>query len=53
MSALRREVNGTDVVSEIRSLASPLAGADDLDPLVDRVATVPFRLHRRGLARHP
>jgi erythromycin esterase-like protein len=42
MSALRREVNGADVVSEIRSLASPLAGADDLDPLVDRVAAARF-----------
>ena len=31
--------SGADAVSEIRSLASPLTGPDDLDPLIERVGS--------------
>ena len=42
MSALRREVNGADVLAAIRSLASPLTGADGPDPMGEPVAAARF-----------
>jgi len=42
MNVLRRIANGFDVAPEIRSLARPLMGPDDLDPLVDRVGANRF-----------
>ena len=42
MNVLRRIANGFGVAPEIRSLARPLMGPDDLDPLVDRVGANRF-----------
>ena len=42
MTASRRTANGFAVASEFRSLARPLTGPADLDPLVDRVGASRF-----------
>ena len=42
MNPVQADPGGADAVSEIRSLARPLAGADDLDELVDRAGGARF-----------
>lgn len=42
MTASRPAMRGDDLVAEIRSLARPLNGAVDLDPLVDEIGDARF-----------